>query len=296
MNQDFSLPRQDSEDHYDMKILEPSEQFNKGFTPDDSIPQIEFKQTEQSFIGVHPRYTPSELRTQLEDKYVSPRQKQAKLAPFEHYECLLYELNARWNNLGCKLGATSIQLHYVFRLKQVEQALTLEDLGILNDELEFYLSTHPTLYTEYSLFSDCLGLISALAVRYKVLKMHELAYRLTDRALNIQLLDLKELNADFYKVESLWLATKIHDQPFEALTSEHAKQAAFILVEIMEELLGFLSSLNAECPFDTVPCIRGLVAAKSLRFRLFTGNLPDHSAEVVAYQRLKTRRGARLIR
>lgn len=52
-----------------------------------------------------------------------------------------------------------------------------------------------------------------------------------------------------------------------------------------------MSSLNSECPIFAVPSIKSLVAARNNKIVRLKGIIPDYEAEMLPYQRVKTKRG-----
>ena len=99
----------------------------------------------------------------------------------------------------------------------------------------------------------------------------------------MKLLDLQEMNKDFFTVETIWLAIMVKKYPLKGVASELAKQSAEVLRNVVLKVINYIGNLNADCPFEEVPDILRLVAAKNPLISEMRAIEPDFNAEVVDY-------------
>lgn len=166
-------------------------------------------------------------------------------------------------------------------------ALSQSDSELMNQELELRINENPLVWKEYSVSKQALQLISQLAIKYRVFSPNCFNYRSLDRILNVKLLDLSEMNSDFYTLETVWFAIVAHSQPFCELLSQEVQQYADVLGSAYVKVLNFFLQLNVQCSFNEVTDIGGLVAAQYPFMVSRKGLLADCTVSSVPYQRLQ---------
>jgi len=83
----------------------------------------------------------------------------------------------------------------------------------------------------------------------------------------------------------------IKQDPFVKIADDQIAQYAYLLLQVVTKLVNSILSLNQHCNLNNTPTIAGLVASKNPKVTKFSGIEPNYDAEVVAYQRLKLKRG-----
>ena len=68
-----------------------------------------------------------------------------------------------------------------------------------------------------------MDLLNNLAIKYGLINLYDYSYRLSDRSLNVRLLDLQEMNKEFFTVETIWLAVMVEKYPLKGVVSDLAK-------------------------------------------------------------------------
>lgn len=191
-----------------------------------------------------------------------------------------------------KISLRPVELfHHIYRLKEQEEKLSQFEIQTLNSNLDETISALPKIFKEYELLKDTLSLISSLAVKWNAVNVNNYAFRMSGRTMNIKVLDLKELNSDLFTVETIWLATMIKEEPFSKIIDDQVAQYGYLLCQITPKLINSILSLNQHCNMTETTSIAGLVAAKKPKVARFSGVDPDYESEVVAYQRMKLKRG-----
>ncbi|CAG9330925.1 unnamed protein product [Blepharisma stoltei] len=240
-------------------------------------------------FNIRPRFDSAAITEAIETKI-----QEIKNTPLDYYEIVLYELCKKFNlelSSSCLSSKSISKIHHVYRLKSMEDELSISQRNSLNANLEAILDSHPRTYNEYILFAETLKFISAMAIKWGIVSIDNYAYRVTGRGLNVKLLDLKEINNDIFTMETLWLALMVYREPLSKIADDQVNQYAMLLNDTICKLVNEFLSLNRNCDFEAVKSIAGLVASKNPEVTKYTGVEPDYNSTLVEYQRLKLKRG-----
>ncbi|CAG9332783.1 unnamed protein product [Blepharisma stoltei] len=236
-------------------------------------------------LNIRPRFDSECITDTIEAKI-----KEIKKIPMDYYEVVLYDLCRKYNTQlsGFKVSPVSIStIHHVYRLKSIEQTLSCEQKSNLKFDLDSLLNSRLGVYQEYLLFAETLKFISAVAIKWGVINIDNYAYRITGRGLNIKLLDLHEINSDFFTMETLWLSMMTDREPLRTVVDDEVSQYASLLANIACQLVNDFLSLNQNCDFERVESIASLAAAKTPEITQYTGIEANPNAESIDYQTLR---------
>ena len=188
-----------------------------------------------------PRFDSADLMQHLRSTYSA-----CKTRPLEVYADDLLWLTQQWQSVfpdSRPVLSVIRDYHVLVRLKRLNEDQT-EIQTDIDEYKALVLGEEEQAEKQYCVLLEALRIVSALAAKFKLVKTHQFAYRLTNRAMNLKVLDLVAMNDSLYTMETLWFALMKDEPPVEAQLELGAKSFAEILVAATEEVVQQAATLN----------------------------------------------------
>jgi hypothetical protein len=267
---DFSM----EESSRDRVPNSPSDLYDLDVTADDNQGVGTEGMKKVMYAGSYAHYTSSlESQAGIKPRFVSgnlllafiSRIELAKTEPIQVYEAALYKIAKDYQNHfeGADLTIEHlVYIHHIHKLKLMETTLTQEQISTLNYKLDSLLTTYPTIKLEHKLYSDITALVSALSVKWGVVKLERFSYRHSAKVANVKVLEMPRLNEDVYTIEALWLAVLVNHPPLNATVDHDVLQYAKVLRRAMDNVIRAVVHLNSEADFEGTPSLEAYFATK----------------------------------
>jgi len=214
----------------------------------------------------------------------------ASLIPIEKYEIDLFEISKEFHStLRSKPITTSCveKLHHLHKLVNNKKIV----VDIPGEQLSYsiidIIRSRPLLLSQYNILIAMLDIWNGLLVKWNIGKINNYEYRYSGRGLNVRMLDLTELNKNFFSIDIIWLSTQIFDSPLNGLADPQMIECGKILNNQLEVAMATFLDLNPRI-VDPDFKIRNAVAFYSESYRKWTNEeCPEPNLSNYKHKELK---------
>lgn len=154
----------------------------------------------------------------------------------EKYERNLYKINKLYHKL--KPGQVKL-VDLIFTFPKMECESLSQDVRDSSQlqTVEKIMNENPNFSIKHKILDQVIHLVSCLAGKWKIFKIHKFLYRYNSRISFSKILNLEKINAACYNIDTFWLCVAAKENLIDEVANVEIYQASSILMEQFDKVL-----------------------------------------------------------